>query len=371
MGRRWGKTFTAGTLAVNSAFDGAHVAWVAPTYINARPMWRFAETAVSQSKTVQVKKADREIVFPSGGRLGVYTGDNDAGLRGEAFHLVIMEEAAQMRPETYTDVIMPTLADYDGRCYLISTPKGRNWYFTEYMRGLSDGKLQASFTAPSSANPSPQIRRAAELAKTRVSERTYRQEWLAEFVEDGALFVNITELAKHTQAKHIKGHTYAIGVDWARSAGGDYTVFTVIDGTDKRQVAMVRMGGAAFDVQMARLKALWAEYGQPQIIAEYNSMGGPLVERLQQDGLPVTGFVTTQASKHEIISALELAFDRSELGLIDDPIQTAELLSYEKIQRAGLPSYSAPAGQHDDTVIALALAWHGAHSQSWYILGEA
>jgi hypothetical protein len=33
------------------------------------------------------------------------------------------------------------------------------------------------------------------------------------------------------------------------------------------------------------------------------------------------------------------------------------LNAYERKERAGLPSYSAPAGMHDDIVMALALAW--------------
>lgn len=360
MGRRWGKTFTAGTLAVNAASDGAKVAWVAPTYVNSRPMWRFAEQALVGARSVEIHKSDKEIRFPSGGRLGIYTGDNDAGIRGEAFHLVIMEEAAQMKPETWTDVVMPTLADYEGRAYLISTPKGRNWYFQEYLRGMQDGTYQASFTAPSSANPSPQIQKAALLARERVSDRTYRQEWLAEFVEDGAFFVNVENRSFALPCTPQEGREYVIGVDWARSSGGDYTVFSVLSAQDKTQVQIVRLSGEPFDSQLRKLKALWQEYNKATIIAEYNAMGGPLVERLQTEGLPVVPFVTTAGSKHEIVTGLELELDKGEITLLNDPVQMGELLAYEKKDRMGVPSYSAPDGMHDDTVIALALALHGA-----------
>jgi hypothetical protein len=39
------------------------------------------------------------------------------------------------------------------------------------------------------------------------------------------------------------------------------------------------------------------------------------------------------------------------------------LNAYERKERAGLPSYSAPAGMHDDIVMALALAWNGVYKQ--------
>ena len=92
------------------------------------------------------------------------------------------------------------------------------------------------------------IQRAASLARERVSERTYRQEWLAEFVDDGALFVNVAQCATGTETEPVSGRDYVIGVDWARATGGDYTVFTVLDTQERRMVKMVRLAGTAFDV---------------------------------------------------------------------------------------------------------------------------
>lgn len=367
MGRRWGKTTLAGLLALEAANMGAMVAWVSPTYGNSRPLWRFIEAAAAQSARVTVRKSEREMVFPSGGRIGIYTADNSVGMRGESFDISIMDEAPQYAPEVWSDVIMPTLADRDGMAYLIGTPKGKNWFFSEYMRGLADGKEQASFNAPSSANPLPSIQQAAGLARERVSERTYRQEWLAEFVDDGALFVNVAACAIGAEQEPVSGRDYVIGVDWARASGGDYTVFMVLDTQARAVVKMIRLAGTAFDVQLSRLRDLWTRYNKGRIIAEYNSMGAPLVERLQSEGLPVTSFVTTAASKHEIITALELAFDKREIVIPNDAVLVAELNSYERKDRAGLPQYSAPSGMHDDTVMALAFAWHGVSRPRWFI----
>jgi hypothetical protein len=356
MGRRWGKTTMAGILALEAANAGAAVAWVAPTYSNSRPLWRFVEAAAVQSPRVKVRRSEREVVMPSLGSIRVYTADNSVGMRGEAFDIAILDEAPQYAPDVWSDVIMPTLADRDGRAFLIGTPKGRNWFYLEWLRAGQDG---AAFRAPSSDNPLPAIRRAAELVRTRVSDRTYRQEWLAEFISDGSFFVNVEACATAQPAEPQDGHAYVIGADWARSSGGDATVFAVMDAGERRMVAMQRMTGAAFDVQLARLRSLHQAYNRAHIIAEYNAMGGPLVERLQAEGLPVTSFVTTAASKHSIMTALELAFDGKAITVLADPVLIGELSAYEKHDRAGLPGYSAPEGMHDDTVIALALAWHG------------
>jgi hypothetical protein len=88
------------------------VAWVVPTYKNARAPWRFIERALgSVRKRVNINKTERLIDFPSGGLLGIYSGDNDTAIRGEAFDVVVVDEAAMIGEQTYTDVIQPTVAD--------------------------------------------------------------------------------------------------------------------------------------------------------------------------------------------------------------------------------------------------------------------
>ena len=101
------------------------------------------------------------------------------------------------------------------------------------------------------------------------------------------------------------------------------------------------------------------------IVAEQNSMGGPNIEALQREGLPVYAFQTTNQSKQNIMVALQLAFERREVSIPDDPVLISELEAYEATR---LPSgrwrYEAPAGMHDDTVIALALALEAANAMT-------
>ena len=57
---------------------------------------------------------------------------------------------------------------------------------------------------------------------------------------------------------------------------------------------------------------------------------------------------------------MQNAIGGKELGLLYHPVLLAELEAFEVKQRSGLPAYGAPDGFHDDTVIALALAWRAA-----------
>jgi hypothetical protein len=104
-------------------------------------------------------------------------------------------------------------------------------------------------------------------------------------------------------------------------------------------------------------------------------MGGPLTERLQtgysrlfgkpRAALPVWSWDATNASKAALVQSLGLAIERGDVSLLHDPVQEAELLGYEaQVLPSGMLRYGAPQGQHDDTVIALGLAYLGAQRET-------
>lgn len=360
MGRRWGKSFMGGIVTINVLRQGGRVAWIVPEYKNGRALWRFATNLCAplvQAGIMQASKSERVITTSYGGYFGIYSADNIDSIRSEAFNLVVGDEAARITEEGWNDAVRPTLADADGDEILISTPKGKNWFYTEWVRGQAGQAGYMSWTAPSNANPMPTIQKAYELAKLRVPERTFMQEWDARFVEDGALFRNIHKLATLKPQEPQAGRQYVIGVDWGRTE--DATVFCVVDIAERKQVYMDRMTDTDFASQRIRLKVLSDRYNHAVCLVETNSIGQPQLEALQAMNMPVQGFQTTNATKQEIISALQLAFEQESIGLLDDTVQTAELMAYQSERLpSGLLRYGAPSGMHDDTVMALALAWY-------------
>ena len=358
-GRRYGKTYMAGVYALTAADLGGAVAWVVPVYKNARAPWRFAEAAVSPAGArVRVNRTERVIEFPSGGRLSVYSADNDVALRGEAFDVVIVDEAARVSEETYSDVLMPTLADRDGTMLLISTPHGRNWFWREWVRGQTDGKEAASWTAPTSANPMPTIQKAALQAKEVLSERTYRQEWLAEFLADGGSVIRfVDEAVRHDMpTAPDRQHTYVAGIDWALSV--DYTVCSVVDATSGACVAQDRFNGVEYAMQRERIAAMCKFWDVRVVTAEQNAMGKPNNDELRRMGLPVRDFTTSNSTKADIIESLAAAFEHRAITIPNSPQLIAELQALEATRTAnGSVRYAAPDGMHDDCAISLALAW--------------
>lgn len=371
MGRRWGKTTMAGSLGLAAAAVGGKVAWVSPTYKNSRPLWRFAEQHCRPlDGTIRILRAEQVIEMPGGGFLSLFSGENATGIRGWDFDLVIVDEAATVDEETITDVIEPTLADRDGEAYYIGTPKGRNWFWRGWMDASTDESgYSHAWTAPTSDNPIPAIQRAADLARERLSERTYRQEWLAEFVDDGAgVFRRVREQSTGTPMHEPeRGHTYVIGADWGQVE--DYTTFSVIDATAKREVWLERFRRVEYTLAIERLRMLWERYKPVMAIPELNSIGRPIIEQLRRADIRIMPFTMSNASKHAVVESLAVALERGELTLLNDPAGIAEMEAFESDRTpGGMVRYGAPSGMHDDIVIARCLAWQGAARPGFKVL---
>lgn len=350
-GRRWGKTRLGVMECLDVASNGGRAWWVAPSYKMSEVGWRPLRRIGAQIPGAEPRQVDRQVILPSGGSVTVRSADDPDSLRGEGLDFVVLDECAFIQERAWTEALRPALSDRRGRAMFISTPKGRNWFWLLWLRGQSDDADWMSWQLPTSDNPYiPQSE--IDQAERSLPERVFRQEYLAEFLDDaGALFRRVSEAATATEETRGADQEYMIGVDWAKRV--DFTVFSVINATTKQQVYQDRFNQIDYQVQVSRLQALYEAYQPTMIVVEQNAMGEPLVEQLQRMDLPVTPFMTTRATKTRVIDALALAIEKGDLAILNDPVLVGELQAFEQ------ETYRAPAGMHDDTVIALALAWYG------------
>lgn len=367
-GRRYGKSVFAQRLLCRAVFHKAPAAYFAQSYKLLEDTWR-SVTSILKPAIVSSSRVEHRIELSTGGVLDGWTlDDRDAG-RSRKYALAVIDEAGLCPHlgETWNSAIRPTLADYEGGAWFLGTPKGRGYFWDLFQRG-QDPQRPEYFSYRATTHDNPYIKPAEiEAMRQSMTERSYRQEVLAEFLEDGGgVFRGVrTSAVATSQPAATPGHAYAIGCDWARS--GDFSVFAVYDGTANAFAAIDRMTGVEYALQKQRLVALWERFGRPPILAEYNSIGGPMYEALQRDGLPVQPFVTTNATKAAIVEALALALERGQVKLLADETLISEFEAYES-QRlpSGVERYSAPEGQHDDIVMACCLAYYaGASSGRW------
>lgn len=363
MGRRWGKSVLGQCVAIPTAMGGARVAWCVPNYKNGRPLWRLIVRALGPLKKhglVRIDSSERTVEFQNGGFLALYSMDNPDSIRGENFHLIIVDEAAMISEDAWLNCIQPTLADNDGDCILISTPKGRNWFWKEWSQAKAHmdagGTRYAAFTATSRSNPNPNIQRAFDLAKERVPERTYLQEWCAEFLEDGGtVFRGVSKVAT-AKKRDSYISAFVMGVDWGKN--NDYTVLVVMDVNTRKVVDWDRFNTIGWSLQRGRLVNMFNKWSPAVVLAEENSIGNPNIEMLQQEGLPILGFNTNSATKGPLVESYSLSIERLEIEVPAEQVFKHELEAYEgeKNPATGRMKYGAPEGEHDDTVIAGALA---------------
>ncbi len=372
-GRRGGKTTGCADLAVKGMLAGRRVLEAAPVADQTTAFWDTCKQILAEpiaAGVVYKNETERLLRLPEsagGGRIRTKTAFNADTLRGDYADLLILDEYAMMEPSAWDEVGAPMLLDNDGDAVFISTPMRKNHFHALYVRALGDdtGRWQA-FQFTSHDNPHLSREALAEITAD-MTEDAYRQEILAEFLDnEGAVFRNIgacLHAPMHPTPEAHKGHRLVLGADWGKKA--DYTCFSVVCADCRAEVARHRSNRIDYHVQRQDLVTLAQRWGVRHIVPESNSMGEPVIEQLRRDGalrgVTIDAFETTATSKPPLIESLRLAFEREECQWQDDRVWTAELEAYEVKYSAntGRPTYSAPEGVHDDTVMARALAWHG------------
>lgn len=360
-GRRWGKTRYGVTTDTERVSRGNRCWWIAPTYKLARVAWRtFVRLAMQLPDHFNVYVSDKRIEQRGGpGFIEVHSSDDPKGLRSQGLDHATLDEFAFGKREVWTEAIRPALTDRKGGALFISTPFGKNHFHGLYQRAKSDESREwEAFHFPSSSNPFLDPNEI-EAARTEIPERAFRQEYLAEFLEDGGeVFRRVREAATGLYLTHaVPGRRYVYGVDWGKL--DDFTVITVLDDETGAVVATERFNQIDYQTQIARLVGLVARFPPLTMVVEKNSIGEPLIEQLIRLGMPVQPFTTTAGSKKLIIDALALAFERGDITIPNDETLIAELESFT-LERLPGGSFrmSAPEGLHDDMVMSLAFAWH-------------
>jgi len=195
-GRRWGKTQFLKTIACDFAAKGAQVGWFVPNY-------RYASEAYSENEVTlepAVRNSSRNLGIihtTTGGRIELWTLEDEKAGRSRRYHLVIIDEAAFTKPNAisvWEKAIRPTLLDFRGAAIVASNTNGINednlfWRICnlpEY--GFKE------YHAPSHSNPFLPPDELARLERDN-HPLVYAQEYLAEFVDwSGEAFFSLNNM---------------------------------------------------------------------------------------------------------------------------------------------------------------------------------
>ena len=341
-GRRFGKSELSQIIGIKEAITGGQVAYITPTYKLAKAFFERLTAALPFKNNI----SNLKIYCPNNGSIEFYTGERLDNLRGRKFHLVIIDEAAFI-PDLesgWQNSIRPTLTDYEGKAVFLSTPRGKNFFYSMFMKqGENDWQ---SFKFSTYDNPYINTREIDE-ARLQLPEVVFEQEYLANPSENSANpFGNayIKNCIRPVSSQQIVSY----GIDLAKSVD-----FTVIIGLDNG-------GNVAyfdrFQMDWHNTKETIRRLPAAPILADSTGVGDPILEDLKREGINIEGLKFTSQSKQQLMEGLAQAIQQGKIGYPAGVI-VDELDIFEYQFTANGVRYSAPSGFHDDCVMALALAW--------------
>lgn len=358
-GRRWGKTLACANELMMKAWvkPDSELWWVAPVHSQSTIAFDLMHNAFKNVLS-KVSLKDRRFDILNGSIIEFKSAENPEFLRGRGLDMVVIDEAAFIKRNAWYEALRPALSDKLGCAMIIGTPKGKNWFWEEYIKGdpQSDDydPSYESFTFPSSSNPFLPEGEVAE-ARRNLPEHAFKQEFLAEFLESGAgVFVNIAENATGSFKEPEKMHDYIIGWDPAKHQ--DFSVMTVMDRVTHEVVAFHRDNSTRYEHQIVQLHNLVTKYNRAYVRMDSTGIGDPIMEMVQNRGIPVEGFTFTTLSKKQLIERLAVLMEKRVIKYpeIRELMRELEVYTYD-VTEFGTVRYSAPEGYHDDCVTSLAL----------------
>jgi voltage-gated potassium channel Kch len=344
-GRRFGKSLISQAISIDESIEARKVAYITPTYQLGKI---FFKEILENLPAELYKKNEQDLLieFITGGSIRFFTGENLDAMRGLKFHLAIIDEASFIvhLQDGWLSAIRPTLTDYKGRAIFLSTPRGKNYFYSLYLNGGSQDWEAFKF----STYDNPYID-ASEIddAKKHLPKAVFEQEYMANPMENAANPFGIEYITHCIRPMSSKTPKF-YGIDLAKSV--DWTVIIGLD--EDGAVAYFDR----FQKDWHQTKAAILRLDRDAAInIDSTGVGDAIVEDLQKGFTNMYGFKFTSSSKQQLMLRLVDAVHNKTVFFPAGPIQDElEVIEYQ-YSATGV-KYGAPSGFHDDCVMSLALA---------------
>jgi len=186
LSRRQGKTYIANIIGqVVALVPGSHILIMSPNYSLSQISFELQRSLIKHFDLEVAKDnaKDKVIELTNGSSIRMGSINQVDSCVGRSYDLIIFDEAALADGmEAFNVALRPTLDKDNSKAIFISTPRGRNnWFSVLFERGFDDEypdwfSIQASYHA----NPRVSESDIKEAMKT-MSEAEFRQEYLADF----------------------------------------------------------------------------------------------------------------------------------------------------------------------------------------------
>lgn len=390
LGRQSGKSWLARVTLLDRAINHKqNCMWVSQSYVASRTHWEELQRLIQESglPTKKILQAAKEIHFYGGGKISVRTALAPDSMRGASLDYVVLDEAAFYEKGAYVwySVVIPMVTVTRGTVFIPTTPRGRNWVYDLFMKGMGNDEYYKSFRWASYDSPYQDKKLLRELKRS-IPSKQYKEEIEAEFLSDsGSVFSGLDEAAVlPLVASPVEGRKYVMGVDVGNNV--DSTCITIMDKHMREQVYGERFSDIGTTSTLKRILELIEEWQPEKVVFEKNGVGEHLlrlmkevlrhdedaqdvVEKLALDtslyynDVPIKAVHMTNEIKRDFVDRLSADIEYGRVKVLSDQseygrTQLSEMGTYERTRTpAGHVTYAASGTNHDDTVVALYLAY--------------
>lgn len=197
--RRSGKTTTMLAEGVARALEGpadGRYLYVAPFFGQAKAIAWDMLRHLAEPVTDRTSEVELWVDLVNGSRIRLFGADRPDSLRGMPCHGLLGDEYADWSPTVFEEILLPMLADTRGWAIFGGTPKGRNHFYEQREKALTDPLWHTELLPVSKTTLIPE----EELAyiRTTMSPEVYSQEFECSFVapRTGSYWGELVERAR-------------------------------------------------------------------------------------------------------------------------------------------------------------------------------
>jgi len=378
--RRWGKSYFALNQSLYDALTipNNKIGFITPTYKLANELFNLLYSALGDnfpyylSKAKGANSSSLKFRFSNGSSIEFHSFiTQPENLRGLTFTELYVDEFCLMDADVWNSIIKPITLTCT-RVVLMSTPRGKSHFSHRiYLWGLkSEYKNYKSFHFDIYSNPlipNDEV----ELIKESMPELIFKQEILAEWIEDDltALFKNVEEVITNIDNIPVK-RLYA-GLDVGKQ---DSTVLSISD-EDNNVKWIYRFNNQDYNLIVEQVIQKLKYHNVVSCICETNGVGSPVFDMLkasaQRNGCKtqLKEWYQLNKNKNYIIEQLIILFQNIEIK-ISSSVECVEQLKLE-LKNFGMEfnpktrniRYCAKSG-NDDIVLSLAMCMEAVKQKS-------
>lgn len=386
--RQKGKSFMIANLLLYYALNNNKVKCfcVSPTLKQSKAIYSTIYDAVENSGIVKkANAADYEIRFINGSAIYFKSAEQDEALRGYTADFLCIDECCFITDEVFYK-IAPWADAKQAPVLMVSSPfvkEGFFWNFYNYGLDKQNNTVTINWSDNKYKEDIEKILPPEKLEEYRrvFPKNQFKTEYLGEWLDnEGVVFDNFKNCIKHNEINSYE--QLFVGIDWASGVEADETVISILNSKGE-QLYIDGFNNINTTQTIDRLMGILNPHLHQivSITPETNSIGKPftdlLTERLPQNQRhKVQGFTTTNTSKGELVSDLQVAFQQGSISILEEEKQLRQLSVYsaEYNPKTKTVTYNAPRGLHDDRVMALMLSYRGFKNKQttgYYCLGNS